>query len=551
MKPWDDHYTLLMLSNELAALIHDIGKYSVGFVRAGTVGGNPTKAHTRDYFKDCGPLQNVLFERPLPQGWLEIPDDGRMNWKSLGELAKHHHYDKTLYADRFGKNSAGKLPSTLYFMMYADTTDSAAGKGGAGFGNSLLNKAKLKQHPDTCYLADPLGNCEYLKGAESLLHSLQENAEIFQQELAEHLHQALECETNVRQLISKREEIIRFLKHYFSKALAETRLPNNDVSLWQHSYSTCALFKAMLAGHALKGDWDQVCDEKGGLAYYQQHLAVIGICWDQKKLLSMSHRSAEILGLRLCLDQAAQEIKQYMETALCIGNEIYQDKNGIYFLVPDLQIGDPKQPQSFLEVLTKLETRVNAAMEKWFKGILEWTVKYQPIGLNVLEFSKIIQNAQEASQVLCSGPKTPSWVSAWQNGRNIEACPRCTLFPKSLEPVKSGSEGDTACEFCSAVAEQGGSYRHTQSITSQDQEQRKRLLGTDETAEYCTFDMNKLAGSAQEDQEGAGNRVALVQGVFDLRRLFNGELFSYILEARPEDFSQRNKKNAACDAIDS
>src|SRR5690606_17410128 len=44
-----------------------------------------------------------------------------------------------------------------------------------------------------------------------------------------------------------------WLRRTFLSTLAETRLPNNDVTLWDQSYVTAALFKSAVAGAVLVG----------------------------------------------------------------------------------------------------------------------------------------------------------------------------------------------------------------------------------------------------------------------------------------------------------
>ena len=69
------------------------------------------------------------------------------------------------------------------------------------------------------------------------------------------------------------------------------RVPANDVSLWDHSYSTATIFKTELSRLAL------------GEGYRVDNLnrRIFGICWDGDKFINTGKKVADILVERILL----------------------------------------------------------------------------------------------------------------------------------------------------------------------------------------------------------------------------------------------------------
>ena len=503
-----------MLWGEIAALLHDVGKFSRAFVEAGISEDepSPTEAHTTHFqvkLQESHPvLYKILFERPIAGPALK-----EVQWKWLQHLGDliwmHHPIDKNKIRQLYG-NLAGLLP--LYLIMIADTTDSAFSKGSRG---------QEKQFRSSLYLATPFGEEDHWIE----LDQFERQSQAFFQEL-EHILRDFpdysaqdfpQIEARLRQI---RRRLLRLLKDRACFSLAETRLPNNDVSLWQHSYWTAAFFKALLARYLYFGaepyPWEP--DQKGSgkekIVYYRERLAILGICFEADEIIKKSLRPPEMAGRKLRLYQTLQRVKSLIEEEYLLGNEVYQDRNGIYFLVPqEDRLVVEKGVQAIDDILNGSEG---------LRGELAWEARWQPMGLNVLKLTSMIQgNYNEILPVSCQ----PCWVEDWQGKEGqYEVCPRCGLRPVAFSPTLSGSEIDKerACEFCQKLIKEGKTAR-----SKQDNPAFGQLFGLTETDQHWTLDISRL--------KTAGNSyVALVQAILDLNPFTSGRAFCCQLAFRPE-----------------
>ena len=123
------------------------------------------------------------------------------------------------------------------------------------------------------------------------------------------------------------------LKTTFSHALGETRIPSNDVTLWDHSYSTASLFKSVLCEIALDEEPDP-----GQLQW-----RVLGFCWDGIGFINKGKKIADILKRNEIIEEMKIELKEKFEEEIPIGNAIYEDINGVYFTFPTLKDDNAKE----------------------------------------------------------------------------------------------------------------------------------------------------------------------------------------------------------------
>ena len=123
-----------------------------------------------------------------------------------------------------------------------------------------------------------------------------------------------------------RETLINNLKITFSHALGETRIPANDVTLWDHSYSTASLFKSILAAIVCGANMDS----------QNLNWRIFGICWDGMEFINRGRKIAEIQARSEVIGNIKRELKKKFENEIPAGNVIYEDTNGIYFTFPNL-----------------------------------------------------------------------------------------------------------------------------------------------------------------------------------------------------------------------
>lgn len=492
-----------VLRAEIMALLHDVGKLNAYFVSAGTEGDDCAESlerlglpvprdkkgkvqlplspvHTKDFLTRnlegddaLAALQQRLCEKL--GDWLDAVPGTPL--QALGSLLVGHHNGADL--------EKGKGRSDLmYLVMYADTADSLYTKGSESSTENMQGR--------DIFLTSPFGREE----ARITLESLQKDAHNLRRDLA----QALEGwkSWSDEELPGKREKVRNLLRLYGGRHLAETRLPNNDVSLWQHSASVAGIFKALLAGCLLSGRWEGLLrhDE---LAHVNQRLSLLAFRWDGDACMARSMRSFEIVGRTLRMRKVADELKNAVETEYCLGNELYRDRSGICFLVPDLALA--RESGLYAHMLEDLYARMEEIGNRITDGELSWSVHGCDVGLQLGDFLSFWRNA---GPTLRNGPADPAWRKQWQGEGRVQVCPRCGVHALKFDGNRSGGSADKACDFCRNVAQEGRTYLDTRGAN---------LSGAKRGA-FLTF-----IKADEEDAADTGARVALIQGVFSLEAL--------------------------------
>jgi hypothetical protein len=128
-----------------------------------------------------------------------------------------------------------------------------------------------------------------------------------------------------------RDYIIENIKPWYKKLLSDNRLPANDVTLWDQVYMTATLFKATLVDCFLNTETAEKCTNVPGQIKWR----ILGIQYDKLALAERASKPSIIASYRDDCKRLDDKIKVYMETEMAIGNEIYRDETGIYFLVPE------------------------------------------------------------------------------------------------------------------------------------------------------------------------------------------------------------------------
>ncbi|MBW1795854.1 MAG: CRISPR-associated protein Csx11 [Deltaproteobacteria bacterium] len=140
----------------------------------------------------------------------------------------------------------------------------------------------------------------------------------------------------------------KWLCKAFSSTLAETRLPNNDVTLFDQSYVAAALFKSAAAGAILEGKsfpWTNNSLKQ----QTRWRLLTIGIGVDHFEARSV--KIGDWTGARLALDEFFFKVRRFVEVDLAVGSLLYADGEVHAFSFPgerfdhqsqgsDLQIAD-------------------------------------------------------------------------------------------------------------------------------------------------------------------------------------------------------------------
>ena len=133
---------------------------------------------------------------------------------------------------------------------------------------------------------------------------------------------------------------VGWLRREFTGTLAETRLPNNDVTLFDQSYVAAALFKSAAAGAILEGGsfpWSS----NGLKQQTQWRLLTVGIGADHYEARAV--KIGDWTGARLALDEFFTDVRKLVEVDLAVGSLLYADGEACVFSFPGERFGHDKQ----------------------------------------------------------------------------------------------------------------------------------------------------------------------------------------------------------------
>jgi len=278
-----------ILTGEIGALLHDIGKCHPDFI----------KKNSLEHIKNFDHANIDKFLKPdlvslIKNNKFEI----KINTKTTNiyNLIMEHH----------NKNTNDEI---VRFLQSCDQKDSADDKG----------IVRRKQSIEDTTIFSPFG---YSKEKIDL-KCLQKRLEDLESNLLDLFKKYISGTIDISRF---RGSIINNFKTTFSHALGETRIPSNDVTLWDHSYSTASLFKSVLAAMACGVNMDS----------QNLNWRIFGICWDGIEFINRGRKIAEIQARSEVIKNIKRELKKKFEDEIPAGNTIYEDINGIYFTFPNL-----------------------------------------------------------------------------------------------------------------------------------------------------------------------------------------------------------------------
>jgi hypothetical protein len=299
--------------------------------------------------------------------------------------------------------------------------------------------------------------------------------------------------------MQSRATFVPQVERAFDAALGDTRRPINEVTLADWSGAVAALYKSALAG-ALLGIKPTNPDHL--------HWRLLRVNFDVLGLYAKAVKIGDLLGYKRAVEQACEAVKKLIEEEYPLGNEIYRDSTGIYFIFPDLDLpADLAQEirrrveETEMELAPRIDVTVGdgkTAAEQ-LKGIL---AKARREALQDLARPFDGQNLGDY------------WHQRWKKvgDGKWEVCPVCRLRPKR--------EDRDICEICkkrraSRIKEWGQNPEQT--------------IWIDEIADH-------------------NDRVALIVGKFGLDDWLSGDLVQTMLvkavSGNPKDCVPKNPSPA-------
>lgn len=292
---------------ELAGLLHDIGKLSKVFLEYRQKWQDDPHGYDNDPHDHLYLERHEVFKHLIPPDFKT--DITKINAFAKGGCSKWESsfsIEKAIHTHTKPDENINKM------LKAADGIDSAIDR------NNPLFSAEQK---DAIFKSNVFG---YEKGRIVTFESQEEARQKLYRFLNSKLPAYLLNFNN-----SDRLGILEGIKDAFEKGLADTTRPSNDTTLWEHSYAVASILKVLVVHNLLNDDEKSKIDNIKNVKF-----GILGFGWDGLRFMSYGHKIGDIIGRKEVVESVKNEIKKIIEYKHPIGNEIYSDDNGIYFIVP-------------------------------------------------------------------------------------------------------------------------------------------------------------------------------------------------------------------------
>ena len=316
-----------ILQAEIGALLFNMGKTCVDFWKKRNYFPNANNYfnefssyrdyYLKDYFYDELYKVSPKLKKIFSNLKINTPDKIFKNEDQEGI----NIIDELMKASENNEETSEKIISIKsIFFRGCENINSGIDKGSPKESEKIKNKL---------FIANAFGTFK----EEVFLENLDKKRQIFWQGLHEFLEKNDYYNNPDWKCI--RNQIFKEIEAWYSSILSDTRFPINDVTLWDQVYMTATMFKAVLADMFLiMKDTEK---QQKIISYYENPNSIkwriMGIQYDKLGLAEKGFKPAQIIWYRETAREIDNKIKSLLELEYCLGNEIYRDETGIYFLV--------------------------------------------------------------------------------------------------------------------------------------------------------------------------------------------------------------------------
>lgn len=257
---------------------------------------------------------------------------------------------------------------------------------------------------------------------------------------------------------------IRECREALSVMLGETRKPMNDVTLYAHSYHVATFAKAITAKILMEyhsgirnsdGKYELPTRiRKEQLCY----LDCVKVEFDIDYLFSRSHTAGDLRGAVAELNSIMEEIRNFFETILLCGNELYHDHYRLLFVIPRLE--NPLDGEWRRELRSALESQVVELLRKHRLEELPFLVVFNTqetkplhtLDKGLIEFSRELLTGKHD---FCR--QDPVLLKSLEpQSRSGRVCDVCSM---RLAETSMGANSDWLCPVCSERRQSGMASR--------------------------------------------------------------------------------------------
>lgn len=453
-----------IIIGEIGALLHDIGKYNPDFIGKNSIENYPQIfSHSKiNSFLKADLLKLIKSKK------FEIKINKKIT--NIYNLITEHH----------NRNTDDEI---VKILQTCDRKDSAYDKG----------IVREKQSIEDTNIYSPFG---YSKEKIDL-NCLQKRFEDLEERLIPLFKNYILGKTEINCF---RKSLLKDLKLTFSHSLGETRIPANDVTLWDHSYSTASLFKSVLSAF--------VC----GVNPDPKNLKwrIFGVSWNGIGFINTGRKVADIQERNDIIEDIKRELKKKFEDDYPIGNAIYEDTNGVYFTFPDLSSDKSKElAKECAEQVLKIISD-ESDNELWPIFTLSKTSRSLTILASELKYASEKRKIPKMSSALFVEGKPEKFFGNPEIATSVkgqDVCPVCRIRPKNVKEEK--------CNVC----EKRRKGRRDKWLNN-----RQDTIWTDEVADK-------------------NNRIALISLSFNLDKWLDGTMIGTIYSQSFKDWLDKENEN--------
>lgn len=222
-----------------------------------------------------------------------------------------------------------------------------------------------------------------------------------------------------------------WLRAAFTSTLAETRVPNNDVTLWDQSFIAAALFKAAAAGAVLSGssfEWGN-----GSKQSTRWRVLTVGIGAEHYEARAV--RIGDWTGTRDAIASFFDEVSAFLDVDLAIGACVYRDERMLSFTFPGARFDSKCSVDDTLA--ETLRASIEAAVDKLAKTHAFETPPLMRLSPSTRSFISMSRELACARRVL-EVPVHRAWSIASDGSRGKHVCP--VTLVRAGEPSNNGSD---------------------------------------------------------------------------------------------------------------
>jgi len=208
--------------------------------------------------------------------------------------------------------------------------------------------------------------------------------------------------------------------------VAETRRAANDVTLWDHSYATAAIMKALLVQDVLSNFTISFLEGERVKQHFSFRLNILGVGWDASRILGEAQDLLGISGRERLIEKVKEKVKDILEFEIPVGNCVYEDNNSVCFLVPE----------NIDLVLAEIKRKVVSEVAELSDGVIIPAIcinkKANPYPSELI--TEVLEELNKRAKAPISQEKIEirdiKWIKEWNGIKEGEVCVECGKRPR-------------------------------------------------------------------------------------------------------------------------